>query len=259
MPTVEANGESLNYIAQGSGPPLVLLHGVGCDAGLWSPVIDRLGNEYNVYAFNLRGHDGSSCNGDLSVAAMADDIAAAMTALGIETFDLAGVSLGAAVALHIAAKAPARVRSLTVAGIGLDASASLKDEIYGVREMVHYLAPEDFAQQVSEALLVPDAPAEQIEAVARAIGAITRPRYLQSLEALAAAGIAGIAGAVKASTLVLHGALDELVAAADADALAGAIAGARRGDLADAGHLANIDDSDGFVAALKGFLAGQHG
>ena len=259
MPDVDVNGESLNYVAQGGGAPLVLLHGIGGDAGLWSPAIDRLGGEYGVRAFNLRGHGGSSCNGDFSVAAMADDIAAATTALGIEAFGLVGVSLGGAVALHLAAKAPARVRSLVVSGVGRDMGKSLADEIYGVREMAHYLAPEDFAQQVSEALLAPDAPASSIDAVARAIGAITRQRYLQSLEALAAAGLADIVAAVKAPTLVLHGDLDELVAAADADALAGAIAGAKRADLADAGHLANVDDPDGFAAALKGFFAGQKG
>jgi len=257
--TVEVNGEKINYVEHGSGPALVLLHGIGADAGLWSGVIDALGGEFAVRAFNLRGHGGSSCNGDLTVAALADDIAAATTALGLEAFDLAGVSLGGAVAVHLAAKAPARVRSLVVGGIGLNPSKALADEIYGVREAVHYLVPEDFAQQVSEALLVPDAPAESVAAVGRAIGVITKQRYLKALEALAAAGLGDIAAAVKAPTLVLHGGLDEMVTAADANALAGAIGGARRADLADAGHLANIDDPAGFAAALKGFLAGRPG
>ena len=259
MPTVDINGERLNYIEQGSGPALVLLHGVGADAGLWSGVIDTLGGEYAVRAFNLRGHGGSSCNGDLFVAALADDIAAATAALGLDAFDLAGVSLGGAVAVHLAAKHPARVRSLVVSGVGLNPSKALADEIYGVREMVHYLVPEDFALQVSEALLVPDSPAESVAAVGRAIGVITKQRYLKSLEALAAAGLGEVAAAVKAPTLVLHGKLDEMVTAADADALAAAIGGARRAELADAGHLANIDDPAGFAAALKGFLAARPG
>lgn len=259
MSTVEVNGESLNYVEQGSGRSLVLLHGIGSDAGLWSGVIDGLGGGYGVRAFNLRGHGGSSCHGDLYVAAMADDIAAATTALGIEAFHLVGVSLGGAVAVHLAAKHPARVRSLVVGGVGLNPSKALADEIYGVREMVHYLVPDDFALQVSEALLVPDASPESIEAVGRAIGAITKQRYLKSLEALAAAGLADVAGAVKAPTLVLHGALDEMVAASDADALAAAIAGAKRAELDNGGHLANVDDADGFVSALNEFIARQKG
>ena len=110
MSTVDVNGERLNYVEQGSGPPLVLLHGIGCDAGLWSRVLDGLGGEYAARAFNLRGHGGSSCTGELSIAAMTDDIGAATSALGIETFDLVGVSLGGAVAVHLAAKFPARIR-----------------------------------------------------------------------------------------------------------------------------------------------------
>ena len=259
MSTVEVNGEKINYVEHGSGPVLVLLHGIGADAGLWSGVIDALGGEYAVRAFNLRGHGGSSCNGELSVAALADDIAAATAALGLQAFHLAGVSLGGAVAVRLAAKAPTRVRSLVVSGVGLNPGKALADEIYGVREAVHYLVPEDFSQQVSEALLVPDAPAESVEAVGRAIGAITKQRYLKSLEALAAAALGEVAAAVKAPTLVLHGKLDEMVTAADADALAGAIGGAKRAELAAAGHLANIDDPAGFASALKGFLAGRPG
>jgi pimeloyl-ACP methyl ester carboxylesterase len=255
VPAIEVKGEHLNYIAQGAGRPLVLLHGIGSCAALWSKTIDAIAGDAAVHAFDLRGHGGSSCNGDLTVAALADDIAAAIDALGIETFDLVGVSLGGAAAVLLAAKFPARVRSLVVSGVGLEPSKALADEIYGVREMVHYLVPDDFALQVSEALLVPDAPAESVAQVARAIGVITKQRYLKSLEALAAASLAGIAPGVKAPTLVLHGAVDEMVSKADADALAGAVAGARRADLTDAGHLANVDDPDGFVAALKTFFA----
>jgi len=257
VPTVDVNGERLEYLEQGSGPALVLLHGIGTDAPLWSGVIAGLGGKFAVRAFNLRGHGGSSCNGPMTVEAMADDIAAAMSALGQESFHLAGVSLGGAVAVQLAARAPGRVRSLVVSGVGAEPSKALADEIYGIREAVHYLVPEDFVVQVSESLLIPDASPEAVEAIGRALGVITKQRYLKSLEALQAARPGATAAGIKAPSLVLHGELDEMVGKADADALGRAMAGAKRAELSDAGHLAHVEQPAAFAAALGGFLASQ--
>lgn len=254
MPAIDVNGERIEYLRQGSGTPLVLLHGVGANAALWAETIAALDRNHDVCALNLRGHGGSSCNGDLSAAALASDIVAAAGALGLESFHLAGVSLGGAVAVHVAATAPGRVRSLVVAGAGAGEGQALADEIYGIREAVHYLVPDDFAQQVGEALLAPDSAAERVAALADSITILTKQRYLRALEALAGAGLAELAGRVTAPTLVLRGALDELVTDADAAALARAVAGAKQATLPEAGHLANIDDPSGFAAALTAFV-----
>lgn len=251
MPSLDVNGERLAYLEQGAGRPVVLLHGIGADAGLWAETVSALGGGYRTYALNLRGYGGSSCNGDLSVAAMAGDVLAAADALGLAGFDLVGVSLGGAVAIHVAGRAPQRVRSLVVSGVGAGPGKALGDEIYGIREAAHYLAPEDFGPQVGEALLVPDAPAQRIEALASAIGVLTKQRYLRSLEALAAADLGAVAGTVAAPTLVLRGALDELADAVEAKKLAALVPGARYAEIEDAGHLANIDNPVAFAAALK--------
>jgi pimeloyl-ACP methyl ester carboxylesterase len=254
VPTVEVNGERLEYVQQGEGTPVVLLHGIGASADLWSEVLNSLGDAYAVCAINLRGHGGSSCNGELSVNALTGDIKAAADALVLKSFHLVGVSLGAAVAVRLAAMTPDAVRSLIVSGIGLEPSQALADEIYGIREAVHYLAADDFAQQVGEALLVPDAPPERVEALGRSISTLTKQRYLQALEALSAAQVKSVAAQVKAPSLVLRGELDELVVEADAATLAEVLGGAERAEIPDAGHLANVDNPTAFSEKLRSFL-----
>jgi pimeloyl-ACP methyl ester carboxylesterase len=251
MPTVEVNGEKLTYVTQGDGVPVVLLHGAGAHGGLWQEVLTSLGDGYAAFAFSLRGQGGSSCNGGLSVESLAEDVQAAVTALGIAPYHLVGVSLGAAVALRLAASAPDAVRSLTVSGVGLTPSKALADEIYGVREAVHYLTAEDFARQVGEALLAPDAPAERLAQIEQSLSTLTKQRYLKTLEALAAADLETIAGRIKPPALVMRGDLDEMVEAADAEALAEAIGGSECVEIPNAGHLANIDNPDAFAVRLR--------
>ena len=253
MPTIEVNGERLGYLTQGKGPPLVLLHGIGASADLWGGVLGSLGAEYAAYAISLRAHGGSSCNGALLVETLAEDVKAAAEALGLESYHLVGVSLGGAAALSLAAMEPKAIRSLVVCGVGLESSQALADEIYGIREAVHYLAPEVFAQQVAEAMLVPDTPNRQREALSRSITKLTKQRYLQALEAFSAAQLTAVVKQVKAPILVLRGELDELVSKENADALALSL-GAARAEIAGAGHLANIDNPAAFADKVLEFF-----
>lgn len=255
MPILEVNGERLEYLTLGDGPPVVLLHGVGACAELSTGVLGSLACKHAAYAISLRGHGGSSCNGTLSAGTLAEDVKAAAEALALASFHLVGVSLGGAVALHLAAMAPKAVRSLVVSGVGLEPGQVLADEIYGIREAVHYLDPDAFARQVAEAMLAPDAPDRRREALGRSISKLTRQRYLQALEAYSSAQLAVVVKQVQAPALVLRGELDELVPEADADALAKSLGGAARAEIADAGHLADIDNPAGFAGQLDSFFA----
>lgn len=254
MAILEVNGERLEYLTHGEGPPVVLLHGVGACAELSTGVLASLAGRHAAYAVSLRGHGGSSCNGTLSAGTLAEDVKAAAEALALVSFHLVGVSLGAAVALRLAAMAPKAVRSLVVSGIGLEPSQALADEIYGIREAVHYLNPDAFARQVAEAMLAPDTPDSRREALGRSISKLTQQRYLQALEACSSARLTVVVKQVQAPALVLRGELDELVSAADADVLAESLGGAARAEIAGAGHLADVDNPAGFADRLNSFF-----
>jgi pimeloyl-ACP methyl ester carboxylesterase len=255
MTTIDANGETLFYTMAGDGPALVLLHAVGARGDLWADVIDTLQHQFTVYAFDLRGHGASSSNGEISVDAMAADLEAALGSLDLWPCHLVGASLGAGVAVKLAAARPDRIRSLFLSGIGLTPDAALSDEVYGITEAVHYLAEEDFAGQFGEVLLIPDAPKASIDGLRGGILAQTKQKYLAALEAMNASDLTEAATQILAPALVLYGAMDELVSRDQAAALAKALPGGDIADLEEAGQVAYLDNPAGFGAALSAFLA----
>lgn len=257
MPTIDANGETLNYSVNGEGPALILLHAVGAKGDLWADVNKILQVRFTIYAVDLRGHGASSLNGSMTVDEMARDLESAIEALDIGTCHLVGSSLGASVAVKLAAIRPEMVKSLVVAGLGLKPDPVLADEVYGIREAVHYLADEDFAYQVAEALLMPDAPQPSIDGLRDGILAQTKQHYLMALEAMETADLADVAPKVLAPTLVLHGAMDEFVSLEQAEALSDALPDGSFVQLEDAGQIAYLDNPTGFGLALSEFLDRQ--
>jgi pimeloyl-ACP methyl ester carboxylesterase len=106
----------LAYERHGSGPALVLLHGVGHRRQAWQPVLDLLTPHRTVLTVDLPGHGESPplrAAGRPAVGAMAEEICALFDELGLDRPHVAGNSLGGALALI----AGARGRAATVTGL----------------------------------------------------------------------------------------------------------------------------------------------
>ena len=114
----EVNGINLYFETHGAGRPLILLHGGLGSGEMFGPVLPALAERHQVIAVDLQGH-GRTADIDrpIDVRLMADDIAALIDHLGLDTPDLVGYSLGGGVALHTAVKYPAKVGRL-VDGLG---------------------------------------------------------------------------------------------------------------------------------------------
>ena len=109
------------YRNDGSGAPLVLIHGVGGDSGNWDDMVPRLSAKFRVIRVDLRGHGRSApLRAPCSVEHLARDVVEVIDALGVRACRLAGFSLGGQVAQSIALDYPDRVEKLvlisTVAG-----------------------------------------------------------------------------------------------------------------------------------------------
>jgi pimeloyl-ACP methyl ester carboxylesterase len=116
------SAERLNYERQGSGPPLLLVHGLGGSLVVWRPVIPLLSDERDVIAVDLPGFGASAAaeNGadPYTPAAMAASLEQFCAKLGIGRPHVAGNSLGAWVALEMAKRgAAASVAAISPAGL----------------------------------------------------------------------------------------------------------------------------------------------
>ena len=103
---------------EGSGVPLVLLHGVGGDHAVWNAVIPELGGQLRVLAPDLPGHGRSppAADGRYDLEAMAAAVLEVMDTAGAGSAHLAGLSAGALLALRLGLNSPDRVRSVTLVG-----------------------------------------------------------------------------------------------------------------------------------------------
>jgi pimeloyl-ACP methyl ester carboxylesterase len=120
----DVNGIRLYYELHGDGRPLVLLHGGLGSGEMFGPLLDALAAAHRVVLPDLQGH-GRTADVDrpISVATMADDIAALLDRLGIAQADAVGYSLGGGVAFQLAVRHPDRVRRLVTISANLRRSA----------------------------------------------------------------------------------------------------------------------------------------
>jgi pimeloyl-ACP methyl ester carboxylesterase len=123
MPTIDANGLRVAYDVQGDGPPLIVLHEAGSTgAEDLGPAIEGLATRFRVVRPDARGHGGTRWEAadGFTTADLVVDVTALADGLGLGTFHLLGFSMGATTALNVAARHPARLRSLVIVGISPD-------------------------------------------------------------------------------------------------------------------------------------------
>ncbi|QFG23199.1 alpha/beta fold hydrolase [Actinomadura sp. WMMB 499] len=119
MPTITVDGARIPYRVEGTGPALVLVHGVGPGAAMWDGVLDRFTGHRTVVRPDLAGSDAASDDGaPLTAGTLAAQVAAVIEDAGTGRADVLGFSLGAPVAAAVAALRPDLVRRLVpVAGV----------------------------------------------------------------------------------------------------------------------------------------------
>jgi pimeloyl-ACP methyl ester carboxylesterase len=133
---VDVNGLHLYYETEGSGRPLVLLHGGLGTGEMFGPSRAALAANHRLIVPDLQGH-GRTADIDrpLDIRLMADDIAGLIDHLGLEQPDVVGYSLGGGVAFMTAVKHPALVRKLVVASAHVKYDA-LDPAMYAQQEQV---------------------------------------------------------------------------------------------------------------------------
>lgn len=106
----------LHHRFEGSGPPILLVHGLGGDHTIWNGVIPLLAKEFQVIAPDLRGHGRTPApeGSTFSFREMEGDLEALLRERKVERAHVVGLSAGGFLVLRWALDAPERLRSITV-------------------------------------------------------------------------------------------------------------------------------------------------
>jgi len=149
---------ALSYREEGSGPAIILLHGVGGDRLLWNAVIPDLSGEFRLVVPNLRGHGdmpfppGSTCSFD----ELEGDVLALLDRLGLTAVHWVGFSGGAFLALQLALNHPERSRSLTLVSGAAYCDAHQKAVMERWWTTYDQEGPDAFALRLLKDLYYPD-------------------------------------------------------------------------------------------------------
>jgi pimeloyl-ACP methyl ester carboxylesterase len=257
-----SGGVRLAYEVDGSGPPLLLIHGLGYDRAGWGPMREALAERFRVIRFDNRGVGESDVpEGPYSVAALAADAVAVLDAVGVERAHVVGTSLGGMVAQEVALSFPERVERLVLACTmaGGERSFPLPDRTVAAFALFPTLPLEQGLRLLAENSLADETVARRPNLVDElyAYRLAHRPP-LAGWQAQAAAGAAfdrlDDVGSIRAPTLVLHGTADNVVDVRNADLLAQRIPRARLELFDGRGHLFFWEDPQRFARVVAEFL-----
>ena len=119
--TLSIDGISIHYLEAGTGPALVLIHGLGASTFTFRRILPDLARHFRAVALDLKGFGFSErANGDYSLSAQAALVREVMDRLGIEKASVLGHSMGGAVAMRLALTYPERVERLILASSASD-------------------------------------------------------------------------------------------------------------------------------------------
>lgn len=249
------------YEATGSGPPLLLVQGLGYARWGWEPIVRPLAASYRVITFDNRGiGDSDAPPGPYDTAAMAADAVRVLDALGVRRAHVMGASLGGMIAQMVALDHPDRVDRLVLACTtpgGADAHP-LPEATLALIRAAAGLPPEEAVRRFTANALATTGPLDDL--VARRLA---RPQDPVAWQAQSAASLGHDIGArlgeIRAPTLVLHGTADRVVDPRNAALLAARLPDARLEWLPGLGHLFFWEDPARTVALVRAFLDGDPG
>jgi pimeloyl-ACP methyl ester carboxylesterase len=137
---IELHGHRVAYRCAGSGPAIVLVHGITSTSAPWEQVMPYLATRFTVIAPDLIGHGGSAKpRGDYSLGAYASGIRDLMVALGHEGATFVGHSLGGGVVMQLAYQFPERCERLVLVdsgGLGREVNLLLRAATLPLSEVV---------------------------------------------------------------------------------------------------------------------------
>ena len=263
MPRVDVDGLTINYDVQGEGEPLVLIPYTSADHACWAFQLPAYTERFSCVAVDLPGTgESDKPPGPYSTEGYADQVASLLRGIGIESAHVAGMSLGATVGMHLAARHPDRVRSLSLHSGWHASDAYLRTVVEQWRALSAVLPTvADVAiHGIFPWCFTPEMYVERPEFV-EALDEFVRGRPAQPVDAFLAqldAVVAHDAGAALAEidvpTLITFGARDLVCSTRFADPIQSGIAGSELVVFDHLSHAGLHEDPETFNRATLDFL-----
>lgn len=248
-------GRETHYEVLGQGPPVVLVHSLGTSGAIWADLARELAGRYRMVVPDLRGHGRTPRQAPITMAGMAEDLAALVRGTGHAPAFWLGISMGGVVVQEVYRRFRELVRGMILACTFAHVDPAVARR--RVEERRAFLAEhgmEAFARRYVEQTLMPETPPDRREAVYRAMAAMDVAAYLEATEAVFASDTRAVLPAVTVPTLVLGGERDAGYPPEQVRSLAESIPGAAVEIIPAAGHLAHLDNPEGFAGAVLAFL-----
>ena len=252
------NGVLLHYRLAGpvGAPVVVLANSLGTDARIWDGVIAKLAGRYRVLSYDKRGHGLSDIPaGDYSLDDHLDDLMGLADHLGITRFALGGVSIGGLIAQGAALRAPERLTALVIC----NSAAKSGDHAFWTARMEAVLerGVASIADGIMERWFSPAFRAERTEDLAGWRNMFLRSDargYAATCATLRDADLRERIGAIALPSLLVAGGDDLAMPAAQVEATATAIAGARYVVFPQVGHIPSIEAPDRLADLMTEFF-----
>jgi pimeloyl-ACP methyl ester carboxylesterase len=266
MPTVKANGITIEYEGHGSGAPLLLIAGIGYDRWMWHRMIPGLAEDFRVIAFDNRGVGGSDKPpGPYTAELLADDAAALLEALGVEKAAIYGHSMGGFIAQALVLEHGQQVDKLILSATNFGGSRHIPSTPEAWRVLTD--TGGDPIERLRRGIAVSTASGfseNHPELVEEWIGyRVAHPVQPAAYQAQLAIGLALVSDEasfdhklhhIEAPTLILFGEHDEVVPPGNAALLAEQIPNSTIAILPGVGHFYPLEAPDAAVSAVARFL-----
>ena len=277
---IELHGHPMVYRQAGSGPPVVLVHGMVNSSRHWEKVALELADRYTVIAPDLIGHgDSAGPRGDYSLGAHASRIRDLLAAIGVDSATLVGHSYGGGVAMQFFWQFPQRTERLALissGGLGPEVSPMLRSAaLPGASALLSLVANRRLVAALAAGgarLHERESPAGvYVQALARAMQPLTGPgarhAFLQTLRSV----IDGRGQRVAANdrlylldhaptpTLIVWGGRDNTIPLAHGREAHRALPSSRFEVLDSAAHFPHLEDPAGLARVLGDFLETTEG
>jgi pimeloyl-ACP methyl ester carboxylesterase len=270
---IELHGRRVIYRVAGSGPPIVLIHGMLNSSSHWRAVALSLASEYTVIAPDLIGHgDSAAPRGDYSLGAHAASIRDLLAAIGVDRATLVGHSLGGGVAMQFFYQFPQRVERLVLissGGLGREVKPALRSAaLPGVSALLSLtIRPRLLGAFEQGGARLRERGVRSgvfLQAAARALGPLqnadARQAFLHTLRAVIDVHGQRVSATDRLylleslPTMIVWGERDNTIPLAHGRSAHEAIPHSRFRTLAGAAHFPHLDDPEGLSLLLREFM-----